>query len=794
MIVFGEIKALTEKIFCVNINLLILKGVEGLNRFKNLLKQRYFKELFSSYGIMLCALFVIYIITFVVTNNIIVVERENILSYMSLNTRTKLDNEILRVEQMAIQIAAQKEVKELIEDPPQNEFIYNDYEIFQYLQSLMALDANLDNIYLYRKGTDKIISANSVTSLEDFYASVHKSADYTKETWMSFLEKNHAKTLTVLPSSNEGKNFIAYVNSFPFSPVNSAKVQLVVLLDTDEITNMALKTEELQCEQFVIANKKGEVVFSYGDLVPQEKLSEYLLKSDKKVIKDKIGGRKIVAESRKSDVISWQYVTIVSRDIYNRQIKNLGLAIFLCALIYFAIGVSLIYFFSKRNYEPLERLITNFKKFETESGDKILNGEFDAITEKINAVYNDNKELQKLNEKNIDKLQSDYLKSILDNIINRENFARNHSPENYGIEISSNIFSVILIKIENINEFGEVSEMGLAPDLMRYSIANVVCELIGMQKCKGYSITLQNDSMAAVVNFPNDASKEEGRRTLFQIMSDLRGFFEEHYHSYLSLSSTADLRPIEDLNICYAEASEAMEYRLIRGKNHIIFYDEVKDKLDDYIYGTDTEEQLISNLKAGNFDAVKKIIDRLFAENVYGEKITVDAMRSFVFDLARTLLKNIPHGYGYSISLDKIMTDTASENHEKFLAAAKSYCTAICENSEKPLSEKIMEYVEANYVKQELGVNMLGEVFDLAPSYLSRLFKEQTGKALPTYIHKVRIARSKELLIKDLTMEEIANRVGYFSADSFGRIFKRLEGITPGKYRKQTLGSAYIEE
>ena len=765
-----------------------------MNRFKNLLKQRYFKELFSSYGIMLCALFVIYIITFVVTNNIIMVERENILSYMSLNTRTKMDNEILRVEQMAIQIAAQKEVKQLIEEPAQKEFTYNDYEIFQYLQSLMALDANIENIYLYRKGTDKIISANSVTSLDDFYASVHKDDKYTKEKWVSFLEGHHAKTLNVLPSSAAGKSFIAYTNSFPYTPVNSSKVQLVVLLDTNEITNMALKTEELQCEQFVIANRAGDVVFSYGDLVPEEKISEYLKKSDKRVIKDKIGGKKIVAEARKSDVISWQYITIVSRDIYNRQIKNLGLAIFLCALIYFAIGVSLIYFFSKRNYEPLERLITNFKRFETESGDKILNGEFDAITEKINAVYNDNKELQKLNEKNINNLQSDYLKNILDNIINRENFARYHSPENYGIELTSNIFSVILIKIENINELGEVSEMGLAPDLMRYSISNVACELIGMQKCKGYSITLQNDSMAAVVNFQEGLTCEDGKRILMQIMSDLRGFFEEHYQSYLSLSSTYNLRPIEDLNICYSEASEAMQYRLIRGKNQIIFYDEVLDKIDDYMYGADTEEQLISNLKAGNFETVKKIIDRLFSENVYSEKITVDAMRSFVFDVARTLLKNIPRSSGHSISLEKIMSDTAKESHEKFLESAQNYCTGVKEHSEKPLSEKVKDYVEANHINPELSVNMLGEVFDLAPSYLSRLFKEQADMALPTYIHKVRISHSKELLVKDLTMEEIALKVGYFSADSFGRIFKRFEGITPGKYRKQSLGIGYSDE
>lgn len=752
-----------------------------MTRFKRFFKQRYFKNLFFSYSIMLCALFIIYVITFSILNNIITLERENIVLYMSANAKTKIDSTILRVEQMAMQIMAQNEVKSLMESPAKNEFTYNDYKIFQYLQSLLVLDINVENIYLYRKGTDKIISAYSVSTLDDFYSVTHKNESFTMEEWLAVLEEKQAKSLKVLPSG-EGDAYITYVHSFPFTSLRDSMVQLVVLMNTSEIANMALKGKELACEQFAIANKNDEIVFSYGDLVPDETLMQYLSQNSDHVIKDKVDGRKIVVEPSKSDVVSWKYITVVSNDIYNKEFANIGLVLFLCALIYSSIGIGFIYFFSKRNYEPLERLIENFEKFELNSGDKILNGEFDAITEKINKIYNDNKELQKLNEKNVDKLQSYYFKNILDNVISRENFLRNASPENYGIEFSVNIFSVILIKIENLSELQEESSVGLAPDLVRYSIANVVTELIGIQKCKGYCLALSNDMMVAVVNFSEKAENSKVKDILYQIMIDLKSFFFEHYSAVLSLSSTEKAVPLENLNLCYREASQAMDYRFIRGKNKIIFYNEIADKDSNYSYRTDTEEQLIRNLKTGNYEQVKAIIDRLFCENVYSEKITVDAMRSFVFDLARTLIKNVPQGD--AISLEKIMSDTARENHEKFLASAKIHCEKVCENFEKPLSLKVEQYIEKNYANPDLCVNSLGEYFNFSPSYLSKRFKEETNKNLLVYIHQVRIAKVKELLLSDMTLEEIARKVGYQSSDILSRNFKKYEGVTPGQYRR----------
>lgn len=64
------------------------------------------------------------------------------------------------------------------------------------------------------------------------------------------------------------------------------------------------------------------------------------------------------------------------------------------------------------------------------------------------------------------------------------------------------------------------------------------------------------------------------------------------------------------------------------------------------------------------------------------------------------------------------------------------------------------------------------------------LLKTQIGQSLPDYINKIRVDHAKELLKNTTdTIGSIAGRVGYMSSNSFIRIFKKIEGITPGQYR-----------
>ena len=78
----------------------------------------------------------------------------------------------------------------------------------------------------------------------------------------------------------------------------------------------------------------------------------------------------------------------------------------------------------------------------------------------------------------------------------------------------------------------------------------------------------------------------------------------------------------------------------------------------------------------------------------------------------------------------------------------------------------------------------------MSRAYLCRIFKEVTNFTVSEYVNLCRIAASREYLLnREMTMTEIANRLGFNSLTYFERVFKQLMSVTPGEYRKQYLGA-----
>ena len=70
--------------------------------------------------------------------------------------------------------------------------------------------------------------------------------------------------------------------------------------------------------------------------------------------------------------------------------------------------------------------------------------------------------------------------------------------------------------------------------------------------------------------------------------------------------------------------------------------------------------------------------------------------------------------------------------------------------------------------------------------YLTRVFKEQFGLSVTSYLVQLRITQAKRLLrFSDASMEAVAQECGLHDANYFSRLFKKIEGITPGEYRRR---------
>lgn len=99
--------------------------------------------------------------------------------------------------------------------------------------------------------------------------------------------------------------------------------------------------------------------------------------------------------------------------------------------------------------------------------------------------------------------------------------------------------------------------------------------------------------------------------------------------------------------------------------------------------------------------------------------------------------------------------------------------------------EKATLYIEQNYAQKGLTLQEVAQKNHVSPNYLSYLFKKNTGYNLWEYVIKLRMEKSKKLLLQtDMRRYEIADQVGYESPEHFSKIFKKYFGVSPSELKK----------
>lgn len=96
-----------------------------------------------------------------------------------------------------------------------------------------------------------------------------------------------------------------------------------------------------------------------------------------------------------------------------------------------------------------------------------------------------------------------------------------------------------------------------------------------------------------------------------------------------------------------------------------------------------------------------------------------------------------------------------------------------------------------DYISQHFCENMsqadVAAAIGVSPSYLSSLFHEGTGESYSQFVKRLRMTKAAALLKSQpfMTINAIAESVGYFSDKHFMSVFKNFFGMTPNDYRKQ---------
>ena len=207
------------------------------------------------------------------------------------------------------------------------------------------------------------------------------------------------------------------------------------------------------------------------------------------------------------------------------------------------------------------------------------------------------------------------------------------------------------------------------------------------------------------------------------------------------------------------------------------------------------ERELLSVVRTGDVKRAKALMNELLGHVLFSEGWNVAAARLRAIELTTLLSRVAMEGGAQSdavFALNERFLSLISRREDiegvsmLLLEVVESFMDAMFNSLDKGNLHirRALRYIAAHYA-QPLRVSDVAKALGLNADYFAALFRSTVGEPFPAYLSRVRIERSKELLLStDNSITDIALAMGFSDQSYFCRVFKQLTGVSPGKYRR----------
>lgn len=215
-------------------------------------------------------------------------------------------------------------------------------------------------------------------------------------------------------------------------------------------------------------------------------------------------------------------------------------------------------------------------------------------------------------------------------------------------------------------------------------------------------------------------------------------------------------------------------------------------------YPLELENELVARVKRGDKKGAKTILNELLGHVLFNNGNNIELTKARVLELMIVLSRAAVEGGGnlemifglkFKYLHEVYQFDTVDSLCEWIVKALERFtdCVFSVENvNNSYIVQKAAAYINENYMNN-ISLESVSEYVYLSTSYFSRLFKKETGVNFVDYLNKVRVEESKKYL-SDLKvpLSDIPHMVGFTDQSYYTKVFKKIEGISPGQFRKLT--------
>lgn len=525
----------------------------------------------------------------------------------------------------------------------------------------------------------------------------------------------------------------------------------------------------------IVVDGDSQVVLSTGGLPFGENLKSkdfveqvLLSENEKGNFLQTIDGSRYLVSYYKYSNMDWNFIGVKSYSSIEEQLNPIRIFTVFAGLFIFCGGMVGVWFLSKQIAGTYKRMSVNMEKLEEE------------------------------NKNHTAARKNEYIRSLLKGSIGSGKPEMESNFRKYILQTQPfESYFVALFEVDRFKAFCKAYNLDERTRMMK-----AASELL--RDCfSGYYVTdsavISENQIIVLCNVHEVSEIIQIYGTVLEIVKNINQQIEDKQMMGFSCAISSVGDTCRELVTLYEEVLTSIQYRYLMGYKSFLFPDMLPEKAytAESVNRKQTVGDIVSAVGKGKIDEVERLleeyIESMDSASPYEIKILIINILIQINNMVPEM--EVPVDIE-DFSMERLINDVLNtETVEETKMVVLTICREISRMAEERkkgkydlLIREIKEYIADHASEESLSINLIADNAGLSIGYLGRIFKKSEGVSVAEYIMQIRLERV-EVMLRDgeISINSIANQVGFLNNSYFYYVFKKKYNMTPNQWRTMEL-------
>jgi AraC-like DNA-binding protein len=476
----------------------------------------------------------------------------------------------------------------------------------------------------------------------------------------------------------------------------------------------------------------------------------------------------------------WTYKLVYAKEDVIGNIRPISNFILIICTIIVGIAVLISELSLKRAYKPFVSIFQSLKLANEEENEEEACVEY--IFEGVNRLIYKNQHLTNEVKEQLKRIEELFLFKLVKGDVSQYDFME---------------YKEILTDCQRCNELRllifEVQNTytGIEQDMNMILLAERIKK--ELKEDLVYSLTL-GSQVVILIGTKEDALLEDAERVIEAVANKIH----QEYNYQLKITISREISDMMKVSSLYKECVDVLRRQVLGEKPfEIIDYKEFtkQTNTEEVTYPQALEDDILNEIILHNKEGVQDKIKH-FVEHV--DRQSMQAAKRY-YTYVKLVLAMLELAKGQNIEIEEVQNNQLVLEVPYHMLERKKVIKNLVEGIALPIIEELersfesgkkqlmleLDQIIAQECTNDITLKECAYRLNYHPSYIWRVMKEEKNTTFSEYVLEQRLRAAKKMLLQtELSIKDISEQLKYNNSQNFIRYFKKLEGVTPGEYRK----------